>query len=157
MENKFREFWIEQFNGHGGLKAYYSEPERMNVKLHINDRPQIPAYNYYRVVEYSALESANAENKELTDEITALKKELKSKNDSYSDRLNKYWQNHTSIEGFKKENKKLADENAKVTKILNWLVFHAIDTASISKAKGAELLGIPLIDMDNYRNSLDMK
>ena len=105
-------------------------------------------------VEKSALESANAENKELTDEITALKKELKSKNDSYSDRLNKYWQNHTSIEGFKKE---LADENAKVTKILNWLVFHAIDTASISKAKGAELLGIPLIDMDNYRNSLDMK
>lgn len=51
----------------------------------------------------------------------------------------------------------LEKKNTKVTKILNWLVFHAIDTASISKAKGAELLGISLIDMDNYRNSLDMK
>ena len=31
---------------------------------------------------------------------------------------------------------------------LLWLVKHAIDTASISRAKGAELLGVPLIDLD---------
>jgi hypothetical protein len=33
---------------------------------------------------------------------------------------------------------------------LEWLVRHSIETASISKAKGAELLGIPLIDMDEF-------
>lgn len=33
-------------------------------------------------------------------------------------------------------------------KNLLWLVMHAIDSASISKAKGAELLGVSLIDMD---------
>lgn len=33
---------------------------------------------------------------------------------------------------------------------LIWLVKQGIETASISRAKGAELLGIALIDLDTY-------
>lgn len=107
MENKFREFWIEQFNGHGGLKAYYSEPERMNVKLHINDRPEIPAYNYYRVVEYSALESANAE-------ITDLRMSISENEGLYLEAKNNWLENVA----LKSENKKLADENLRLRELL---------------------------------------
>lgn len=35
-------------------------------------------------------------------------------------------------------------------KNLIWLVNHAINSATISRAKGAELLGVALIDLDFY-------
>lgn len=38
---------------------------------------------------------------------------------------------------------------------LIWLVNRSIDSASISRAKGAELLGIALIDLDAYLNRVE--
>lgn len=40
---------------------------------------------------------------------------------------------------------------------LVWLVRHAIFCASISRAKGAELLGVPLIDLDAELSALTLK
>lgn len=42
----------------------------------------------------------------------------------------------------------IAQENVLLRQKLKWLIKHSIDTASISKAKAAELLDIPLIDLD---------
>ncbi len=46
---------------------------------------------------------------------------------------------------------------SKQTTTLRWLVGHSVAAGSISKAKGAELLGIPLIDYvnENFSESQD--
>lgn len=49
----------------------------------------------------------------------------------------------------------LWNELVKIQKKLDWIVFHSIDSGCISRAKGAELLDIPLIDLDEYRNKVD--
>lgn len=43
---------------------------------------------------------------------------------------------------------KLQDRVDELEKQLTWLVRHAIFCAAISRAKGAEILGVPLIDLD---------
>ena len=45
-----------------------------------------------------------------------------------------------------KISRELVDEKKTLQNNLKWLVLHAIETTAISKAKGAELLGISLID-----------
>lgn len=63
MENKFKECWITRtfiINGIEGKEVFYKNPE-------------IPAVHY---IEYSALESANAEIAELSKKVDILEKQI---------------------------------------------------------------------------------
>ena len=45
----------------------------------------------------------------------------------------------------------LQSENAKLKDKLLWLVMHSIECTAISKAKGCEILGVPLIDFETLK------
>lgn len=65
MQNKFKEFWIEEFVGNNFLRAYRNKPNFSPIKIQINKGPEVDGYIYYHLIEYAALESANAEIAEL--------------------------------------------------------------------------------------------
>ena len=63
-----------------------------------------------------------------------------------------YTRSFVVVEAYQNLEQRLLSKQAEMdnlNKNLRWLVEHAIDTAAISKAKGAELLNIPLIDFIN--------
>lgn len=65
-EQKPREWWIEKFNGRSPASyyAHFEEPKRSMVRIKINDS-EVPASEYFHVIEKSAYDALKAENERL--------------------------------------------------------------------------------------------
>ena len=95
----------------------------------------------------------------LEQEVLQLNKALEATEIKYSElkaelnevnRHNKELYNKKYVETLHYKNATIELEAYTAKQKLAWLVNHAIESAAISKAKGAELLDIPLIDMDAF-------
>lgn len=48
---KPRQFWISEFNGNKNLQAFNDKPEEIKAILTFNYEIEMPAYNYFHVIE----------------------------------------------------------------------------------------------------------
>jgi len=76
MSNKFREFWVKQFNGH--VPATYTvainRPEEFNnIIFKINGDEISSLFEYFHVIEYSAYEAEQAKVKKLVEALKYIK------------------------------------------------------------------------------------
>lgn len=75
-----REFWIEQFNGRKD-PAYYAfldKPNFNKIELKKDDGEIIKGYEYYRVIEYSAILAERAKSQRLLEVIKQVKVHLRA-------------------------------------------------------------------------------
>ena len=57
---------------------------------------------------------------------------------------------HSAYAALEQKVKELESANTVLSTKFLWLVRHAFDSFAITKARAAELLGVPLIDVDRY-------
>ena len=78
-DEKYREFWIEKFNGRkpASYYAFLDKPNFNKLTLKVDDI-ELPASEYFHVIEYSALLEERAKSARLLDALNKIEQYRKS-------------------------------------------------------------------------------
>lgn len=153
------EYWIQFV--HNNFEQSYWKVFKRGPWLENISKSQLETFTH--TIEYSAYSALKAEcdrlRKQLDNEteLNIKLENIKIKQESKITALTAELEYHKQRYNQSKRLESLQSENADFRTALEWLVNHAIDTASISKAKGAELLKVPLIDLDAVLSKHDKK